>query len=134
MCKNEKQEVQILDLKKRILADSLGLVVVVFVQNFESSEKCKLQGHIQQTSKKLQKQRACYYYYWFHISFLFSSTPAIPLKVTLVQSRLLKWATPHSWLTSSQKATSIATNYIKFSSFYGLSHGTTLKKKGVAVF
>ena len=52
-----------LDLKKRILADSLGLVVVVFVQNFESSEKCKLQGHIQQTSKKLQKQRACYYYY-----------------------------------------------------------------------
>ena len=87
MCKNEKQDVLILDLKKRILADSLGLVVVVFVQNFESSEKCKLQGHIQQTSKKLQKQRACYYYYWFHISFLLSSTPAIPQKVTLVQSK-----------------------------------------------
>ena len=44
--------------KQRFLADSLVLVVVVFVQNLESSEKCKLQGHIQQTSKKLQKQRA----------------------------------------------------------------------------
>ena len=37
--------------------------------------------------------------------------------------------TTHSWSTSSQKATFIATNYIKISSFYGLSHGTTLKKK-----
>ena len=42
--------------------------------------------------------------------------------------------TSHSWLMSCQEATSIATNYIKFSSFYGLSRGTTLKKKGVVVF
>ena len=32
-------------------------------------------------------------------------------------SNVLFWFTPHSWLTSSQKATSVATNYIKFSSF-----------------